>query len=153
MNIVEALRAKGMTVATCESLTAGLCAATIANIPGASAVLRGGLITYATDAKETLAGVPHETLAADGPVAASTAAFMAQGARERLGSDYGVALTGYAGPGGAEVGQVFIAVAGPFDAPKVREFQFVGGRQEIREQAVQQALLMLGTILAVGALE
>lgn len=153
MNIVDKLRAKGQTVATCESLTAGLCAATIASIPGSSAVLRGGLITYATDAKESLADVPHETLATDGPVAASTAEFMAQGAREKLASDYGVALTGYAGPGGAQVGQVFIAVAGPFDAPTVREFQFNGGRQQVREQAVEQALLMLGTILDRGALE
>ncbi|OOL26802.1 competence protein, partial [Rhodococcus rhodochrous] len=71
--LVATLAARRQTVATAESLTAGLIAATIAGVPGASVVLRGGLIVYATDLKSTLAGVDPERLAADGPVSESTA--------------------------------------------------------------------------------
>lgn len=114
--LVRLLRQAGQTVACCESLTAGLLSATIAEVPGASRVLRGGLVTYATDLKETLAGVDAALLTQHGPVAAETAAQMAQGARQVCGSDWALALTGVAGPesqDGHPVGEVFLGVAGP----------------------------------------
>lgn len=136
--LVAALRRRGLTVAFCESLTAGLAAATLADVPGASAVLRGGLITYATDLKYTLAGVPE---GAD-PVSGETAAAMARGVRERCGADWGVSLTGVAGPdpqGEHPVGEVWLGFAGEGGVDKER-LQLSGTRREIREQAVNTAL-------------
>ncbi|NLP38651.1 MAG: CinA family protein [Corynebacterium pollutisoli] len=138
VSLVDALRRRGLTVAFCESLTAGLAAATLADTPGASAVLRGGLITYATDLKYSLAGVPE---GAD-PVDGDTAVAMARGARERCGADWGVALTGVAGPDpqdGHAVGEVWLGFAGPGGVDKQR-LQLSGDRREIREQAVNAAL-------------
>ena len=138
MSLVDALRRRGLTVAFCESLTAGLAAATLADTPGASAVLRGGLITYATDLKYSLAGVPE---GAD-PVDGDTAVAMARGARERCGADWAVALTGVAGPDpqdGHAVGEVWLGFAGPGGVDKQR-LQLSGDRREIREQAVNAAL-------------
>ncbi|AGF72704.1 CinA family protein [Corynebacterium halotolerans] len=114
--LVAALRAKGQTVAFCESLTAGLASATLADVPGASAVLRGGLVTYATDLKGRLAGVPEKVLEEHGPVSEETAAAMALGAHDRCGADWAVALTGVAGPDpqdGHPVGEVWLGLAGP----------------------------------------
>ena len=92
--VITSLIDAGQTVATCESLTAGLLAATLADVPGASAALRGGLVTYATDLKHTLARVPQEVLVAHGPVARETAIAMARGVRDVCGADWGVSLTG-----------------------------------------------------------
>ena len=114
--LVRTLTSRGETVAFCESLTAGLASATVATVPGASNVLRGGLVTYATELKSTLAGVPEKVLDSRGPVAAVTARHMARGARGRCGATWGVALTGVAGPDpqdGHPVGEVHIAVSGP----------------------------------------
>lgn len=143
--VVQLLSARGQTVATCESLTAGLCAATIASVPGASVALRGGLITYATELKHNLAGVSSATLAELGPVAEETARQMAKGARERCGADWGVALTGVAGPteqDGNPVGRVWLAVAGPTGITS-QECNYSGERDEIRAQAVDGALALL----------
>ena len=123
--LVAALRRRGLTVAFCESLTAGLAAATLADVPGASAVLCGGLITYATD-----------------PVSGETAAAMARGVRERCGADWGVSLTGVAGPdpqGAHPVGEVWLGFAGEGGVDKQR-LQLSGTRREIREQAANAAL-------------
>lgn len=142
VSLVEELTRSRQTVATAESLTAGLLAATIAGVPGASIVLRGGLIVYATDLKAGLAGVAEVTLAVDGPVAASTAAELATGAAARCGADWGVGLTGVAGPDpqdGKPVGTVFLGVAGP-DGVRVRELVLPGGRWEIRRAAVAAAV-------------
>ena len=113
VNLVREFTERGLTIATAESLTAGLCAATIAEVPGASAVLRGGVIVYATELKHDLAGVREETLRTYGPVAAETAAELAAGAARRCGADVGVSLTGVAGPDpqdGHPVGEVFIGI-------------------------------------------
>ena len=88
----------GATVAVAESLTGGLLGAALTTTPGSSATFRGGLIVYATDLKETLAGVPGPLLEAEGPVSAHVAAARAAGARDRLGATYGVGVTGVAGP-------------------------------------------------------
>lgn len=141
-DLVAQLRAVGQTVATAESLTAGLLAATIAGVPGASAVLRGGLIVYATDLKAELAGVAPATLAAEGPVAADTAAELASGAASRCHADWGVGLTGVAGPDvqdGKPVGTVFLGIAGP-DGVRVRRLALPGDRWNIRSGAVAVAV-------------
>ncbi|MFI6866938.1 CinA family protein [Nocardia sp. NPDC050406] len=144
-DLVRALIAARQTVATAESLTAGLLGATIAGVPGASAVLRGGLIVYATDLKETLAGVSADTLAADGPVAASTAEQLAVGARQRCGADWGIGLTGVAGPDpqdGREVGTVFLGLSGP-EGTEVVRLKLSGDRWTIRVSAVRAAITEL----------
>jgi len=140
--LVDALRTRRLTVSFCESLTAGLTAATLADVPGASTVLRGGLVTYATDLKHSLARVPQELLDAHGPVAEPTAAAMATGCRTVCGSDWAVALTGVAGPDpqdGHPVGEVWVAWAGD-GGVDTQQLALSGTRREIREQAVEAAL-------------
>lgn len=142
MNLVEALRRRGLTVAFCESLTAGLAAATLADTPGASHVLRGGLVTYATDLKGLLAGVSAHALRTHGPVSAEVAAEMAEGAREVCLADWGVSLTGVAGPepqDGHPVGEVWIGYAGE-GGVETRKLNLSGTRRDIREAAVEEAL-------------
>lgn len=140
--LVAALAAAGQTVAAAESLTAGLFAATLAGVPGASAVLRGGVIVYATDLKAELAGVPQGLLDRDGPVAPTTACALAQGARERCGATWGVGLTGVAGPDpqdGHPVGMVYIGISGP-DGTDVVELAAPGDRWAIRSGTTGRAL-------------
>jgi nicotinamide-nucleotide amidase len=142
IDLVRALVTVRQTVATAESLTAGLLAATIAGVPGASAVLRGGLVVYATDLKHSLAGVDAEVLATEGPVAASTAEQLAVGARTRCGADWGVALTGVAGPDsqdGHPVGTVFLGLAGPGHT-EVMRLKLSGDRWTIRIGATRTAV-------------
>ena len=141
--LVAALVERGQTIATAESLTAGLLAATIASVPGASAVLRGGLIVYATDLKGSLGGVDADTLAADGPVAASTARSLAIGAVTRCTADWGVALTGVAGPDaqdGKPVGTVFLGVCAPDGTADAARLQLAGSRWDIRSGAAVAAI-------------
>ncbi|MDO4928488.1 MAG: nicotinamide-nucleotide amidohydrolase family protein [Corynebacterium sp.] len=112
--VITELTRTGETVATCESLTAGLVAATLADVSGASAVLRGGLITYATELKAELAGVPTAALAVQGPVHPETARSMAEGAAACCGAHWGVSCTGVAGPdpqNGHAVGEVYFGFA------------------------------------------
>jgi nicotinamide-nucleotide amidase len=143
--LVRALTAAGQTVATAESLTAGLLSATIAGVPGASAVLRGGVVVYATDLKHSLAGVDASVLATDGPVAATTAEQLAVGAKVSCDADWGIGLTGVAGPDlqdGWPVGTVFLALAGP-DATEVVRLALDGDRWAIRLGAVRAAVTEL----------
>lgn len=140
--LIRALRTRRQTISFCESLTAGLAAASMADVPGASAVLRGGLVTYATDLKHTLAHVPQQLLDAHGPVSAPTAAAMATGCRSVCGSDWAVSLTGVAGPEGQDghpVGEVWLGFAGP-GGVDTHVLHLSGSRREIREAAVAQAL-------------
>lgn len=136
--VVTALKQAEQTVATCESLTAGLLAATLADVPGASAVLRGGLITYATDLKHELAEVPRQILAQHGPVSVETAEGMARGTKRRCGADWAVSLTGVAGPepqDGHPVGEVFVGVVGPDDQAGVIRVQPAGGTRYVLDPA------------------
>ena len=133
------------TLATAESLTGGLIAATVVEIPGVSAVYRGGLVVYATDLKHALAGVPEDLLAERGAVDPDVALGLAAGARERCGADWGVATTGVAGPepqDGKPVGLVYVAVAGP-SGSVVRELKLDGNRAAIRSESVTLALRLL----------
>ena len=136
-DLIERLAARRETVATAESLTGGLLAATIVDVPGASVVFRGGLVVYATDLKATLAGVPLDLLDERGPVDPDVAAALAAGARERCGATWGIATTGVAGPtpqDGVAVGTVFVAVSGPSSAG--RALRLDGDRPAIRAGAV-----------------
>ncbi|MGV9677507.1 CinA family protein [Nocardia sp. NPDC003482] len=143
--LVAGLRASGTTLATAESLTAGLLAATVAGVPGASTVLRGGLIVYATDLKHTLAGVSEHTLTTDGPVSARTAEQLAVGARTVCGADLGVGLTGVAGPDpqdGHPPGTVYLGVSGS-EGTEVMRLKLAGDRWTIRLAAVRAAVVEL----------
>ncbi|NEE00070.1 CinA family protein [Phytoactinopolyspora halotolerans] len=146
---VGALRGSGLTVATAESLTGGLVCASLTSVPGSSAVVLGGVVVYATFAKELLAGVDAGLLAAYGPVAAETAEAMARGVRKRLGADLGVATTGVAGPDaqdGWPPGTVHVALAAD-DGTVVRSFggdtRIVGDRAAVRRHTVRTALGLL----------
>jgi nicotinamide-nucleotide amidase len=133
------------TLATAESLTGGLVAATIVEIPGVSAVYRGGLVVYATELKHLLADVPADLLAERGPVDPDVALALAEGARQRCGADWGLATTGVAGPepqDGKPVGLVYVAVAGPGGAT-VRELKLEGNRADIRSESVTSVLRLL----------
>lgn len=139
---VEAFIGRGATAATAESLTAGLVAAALAEVPGASGMLRGGVVSYASDVKADVLGVSRALLAEAGSVDAEVARQMADGARRVCGADYAVATTGAAGPephDGKPVGTVFVAVAGP-RGTTVQAHRFEGGRAEIRAAATGAAL-------------
>ena len=136
----------GATVASAESLTGGLLGAALTGVPGVSSCYRGGIIAYATDAKATLVGVPEDVLRSDGAVAASTAAAMADGVRERLAATYGVATTGVAGPEQAEgkpAGTVFVAVSGGSEGAVTSAHRFAGDRDQVRRAACAAALALL----------
>jgi nicotinamide-nucleotide amidase len=142
---VHALVERRQTLAVAESLTGGLLAATVVEIPGVSSVFRGGLVVYATDLKHSLAGVPEELLADRGPVDGDVAKALAEGARGRCGADWGLATTGVAGPepqDGKPVGMVFVAVAGP-TRTTVQELKLSGSRDDIRGETMTSALALL----------
>jgi nicotinamide-nucleotide amidase len=113
---VSALSERVSTVASAESLTGGLLCSSLVDVPGASAVVRGGIVAYATELKNMLLGVDADLLSANGPVDPDVAAQMALGVRDRLGADWGLSTTGVAGPDpqdGIPPGRVFVAAAGP----------------------------------------
>jgi nicotinamide-nucleotide amidase len=152
-HILKTLGERGETLAVAESLTGGLLAAAIVDVPGASAVFRGGLVVYATELKSTLGNVPLPLLTANGPVDPDVAASLARGACERCGADWGVSATGVAGPtpqGGQPVGRVFVAVAGP-DGGEVRSLDLPGDRVGVRQGAVRAALGLLADVLGRAA--
>lgn len=138
--VLDALVDRGWTFGTAESATAGMIAARIASVPGASKVFRGGAVVYATDLKQSLLDVPEEVLA-EGVVSEATALFMAEGAAERLGADVVVAVTGSAGPDPQEqeVGTMVIAVHTP-DGSGSRVLRLPGDRERIRTYATTAAL-------------
>lgn len=147
---LAALSRRGWTLGVAESLTGGLVVAELVSVSGASSVLLGGVVAYATPLKHTLLGVDQELLAAHGPVHPQVAMQMARGVRQAVtvqgrAADIGVATTGIAGPAspdGQPVGTVHIAVVTP-DAEVTEAFLFAGDRASIRAQAVAAALSML----------
>ncbi|HEX9036527.1 MAG TPA: competence/damage-inducible protein A [Ktedonobacterales bacterium] len=146
---LRALIERGLTLATMESCTGGLLASLITDVPGSSAAFRGGIVSYATDVKES-EGVPAEILAEHGAVSVETARAMAQAARSRLGASVGVGVTGVAGPDeqeGKPVGEVHIAVAGDWGVRDTSQM-FSGGREAIKSRAAYTALNLLRLVLA-----
>lgn len=139
----------GVTVATAESLTGGLVAAALTDVPGSSAVVRGAVVAYASDLKVSHLGVPEDLVAAYGVVSAQCASAMAAGVRAALAATWGIATTGVAGPSpqeGKPVGTVYVAVAGPDDAV-VQELTLAGSRSAIRAATVEAALQLILRVL------
>ena len=143
---VEAMKALGWTCATCESLTGGMIVSAMVGVPGASSVVRGGLVTYQTDTKTLLAGVPAEVIAQYDVVSAEVAREMARGTREKLGVDIAVSATGLAGPDGGTaekpVGTVFVGVA-TRDKVWALPLALTGNRERIRTLTMKHALYAL----------
>ncbi|MET3935242.1 CinA family protein [Arthrobacter sp. OAP107] len=147
---VAAAVGRGVTVATAESLTAGMVAAVLADTPGASAMLQGGVISYNNTVKRDVLGVPQDLLDAVGSVDEAVAAAMAEGARRVCGADLAVSTTGVAGPDahdGKAVGTVFVGVA-TADGVRTFPYRFQGSRAEIRGLACGAALERLQDALA-----
>ena len=137
----------GWTVGIAESLTGGLVVADLVSVPGASAVVRGGIVAYATELKHTLLGVDETLLDAHGPVHPRVARQMAEGVRVRLGRedapcDVGISTTGIAdpdSPDGQPIGTVHIGVATPLGT-RVEPLELEGTRAEIRAETVRRAV-------------
>lgn len=143
-DLLDLLAARGQTLAVAESLTGGLVTATLVDVPGASRVLRGGVVAYATDLKHALLGVDAGLLARRGAVDAQVAAAMAAGVRDRLGADVGLATTGVAGPDpqdGHPAGTVHVAVHADGTA-RTRELALPGGRDAVRHGTVDAVLTL-----------
>lgn len=142
-NVARMLTNAGMTIALAESCTGGMIAAMLSDIPGASAFLERGAVTYANSAKEDWLKVPREILEKEGAVSEACAIAMARGIREAAGTDLGLAVTGIAGPDGGTpekpVGTVFLALSGP-GHEQVKGFRFNGDRDKIRRMSACMAL-------------
>jgi competence/damage-inducible protein CinA-like protein len=144
-------RALGLTLATAESCTGGLVGERLTSVPGASDVYVGGVVAYADSVKEEQLGVSSDLLREHGAVSAEAAAAMAQGARERLGADVGLSVTGVAGPGGGTpekpVGLVFVHGEAPH-ASRGADFSYPGDRDSIRRRAAIAVLHLARRVLS-----
>jgi nicotinamide-nucleotide amidase len=144
--VVRLLTKRKKTLALAESCTGGCLAHRVTNVPGASAVFLGGLVTYSNAAKQKFLDVRAETLAAHGAVSEAVAREMAEGARSQLGADFAIAVTGIAGPGGGTkekpVGTVFIGLSGAFGTVVERRLNCFE-RETFKEITAWQALEML----------
>ncbi len=149
--VAEGLLDRGWTIGTGESCTAGLLAARLADRPGSSAYLVGGLVTYSNELKQRLLGVEASVLDAVGAVSAEVARAMADGARERLGTDVGVGITGVAGPGGGTpekpVGLVHLCATASDGGVEEVRVVLGGDRAEIRARSVVVALHLVRRLL------
>ena len=140
--VLGLLKEKGLTLGSAESCTGGLIAKRLTDLPGASAVFRGGVVSYATPVKHTVLGVPEDMLDTLGAVSAPVARAMAEGARRVLGCDLAVSATGVAGPDSDErgnpVGLVYVALAAP-DGTWVRELHAGTSRERVRTASAHNA--------------
>ena len=148
--VLDLCRERRLTLATAESCTGGLVAARLTSVAGSSDVFRGSLVAYSDDLKERELGVPRELLESHGAVSAEAAQAMARGARDRLGTDVAVSVTGIAGPnGGTEekpVGLVFLSAVGP-DGEEARRIDLPGDRDMVRGRATAAALHLVRRLL------
>lgn len=147
--VLERARDRGLHLAVAESLTGGLVASTLVAVPGASTVLVGAVVAYATRIKAEVLGVDAGRLARTGPVDRVVAQQMATGVARLMGAELALATTGVAGPGpadGHEAGTVHLAVAAPWGL-RHRELLLPGGREEIRTAATAAGLALIGEIL------
>ena len=141
--VLALCRARGLTLATAESCTGGLVAERLTRVPGSSDVFLGSIVAYANEVKLGQLGVARQLIEEHGAVSAEVAGAMAQGVRERLGADVGVAVTGVAGPNGGTdekpVGLVYVAVSGP-EVERTIDFTYPADRESIRSRAAVAAL-------------
>jgi PncC family amidohydrolase len=148
--IGQQLLAQGLTLATAESCTGGLVAHRLTNISGSSAYFLGGFVTYSNEAKERFVGVRHETLLDHGAVSEETAREMARGARQEMGVDVAVAITGIAGPTGGTpekpVGLVYVALSA-VDTELCRRFVWSGDRVSNKIESAEAALQLVSDYL------
>ena len=148
--VLDACREQGLTLAAAESCSGGMVAQRLTSVPGSSRVFLGAVVAYADEVKAAELGVPQEVLEEHGAVSAETAAAMAVGARERLGADVAVAVTGIAGPdGGSEekpVGLVYLHAESPAGS-RSAEFVFPGDREGVRRRAAVTALHLVRRLL------
>ena len=145
-DVLNVLRARGMTLVTAESLTGGGIGNALTAVSGASEVYKGGVISYVNEIKRDVLGVPQEILDRYGAVSPWTAGYMASGVRDLLKADVAVSVTGLAGPGGDEfghpVGTVYIGFACSRKS-LVKQYRFEGSREEVRTQTIQAALELI----------
>ncbi len=146
-NIVcELLRERKLKLATAESCTGGLIAEKITSVPGASECFDCGVVTYSNEQKQKLLGVSADTLEKFGAVSEETALQMCKGVRTLADADFGISVTGIAGPGGGTpdkpVGTVWIGICGK-DVHKAEKFLFSGDRKQVRESTAVTALKIL----------
>ena len=144
--VLRILKEKNLTLAVAESCTGGLLQKRITDIPGASKAFSGGVVTYADKTKTSLIGVPAELIKTEGVVSAPVARAMAEGVKEKIGADFGIGITGVAGPAsderGDEIGTVFVSLSA-FDHTYCRELHLGADRNRVRIMAVNHALDML----------
>jgi len=149
--VLDLCREQGLTLATAESCTGGLVAARLTSVPGSSDVFVGGVVAYSNEVKARELGVPEATLERFGAVSEEAAEAMTAGARERLGADVAVSVTGVAGPGGGTpekpVGLVFLHAQGP-NGSLARRLDFPGDREAIRGRATAAALHLVRMLLS-----
>ncbi|SEJ47710.1 CinA family protein [Demequina mangrovi] len=140
--LVALLNARGATVATAESVTGGAVCAALVSVPGASSVVRGGIVAYTAAMKQALLGVDPDLISAEGVVSEAVAGAMARGVREATGASFGVATTGVAGPDphdGVQPGRLCLAVSAP-DGTWTGTVSLAGDRDAVRAGAVDAAL-------------
>lgn len=151
--VIDLLREREQSLALAESCTGGLIARMITDEPGSSDVFWGGAVTYSNEAKMRFLGVDGQVLQNQGAVSEPVAAQMAEGVRRVSGADWGLSVTGIAGPGGGSeakpVGLTYIACSGPGEQ-QVKRFQFRGDRDRVRNLAARSALSMLMRHLLAG---
>lgn len=149
IRVIKSLTQQEKTLATAESCTGGLLGKLLTDVPGASAVYLGGVISYAYSVKEELLGVDADILAQQGAVCESVALQMAQGVRTRLHADYALSVTGNAGPGtepkNPNVGEIYVACASE-EKTLCRKLTLHGNREQNREDACREALKLLEEI-------
>jgi PncC family amidohydrolase len=152
--LARLLAERKLTLATAESCTGGLAGHLITNVPGSSEYFLGGIVAYSYEAKERLLGVRHGTLYEHGAVSEPTAREMARGARQALGADIGIAVTGIAGPGGGlpdkPVGLTWIALSAR-DAERAKEFVWLLDREGNKQRSAEAALQMVIDYLTEAA--
>ena len=146
VQVIRLLTAQGKTLATAESCTGGLLGKLLTDVPGASAVYLGGVISYAYAVKEKLLGVDTEVLREKGAVCEEVALQMAQGVKARLGADFALSTTGNAGPSAdpnnPNVGEIYVAVAYQ-GGSRCRKLSLCGNREENRLEACKAVLRLL----------
>jgi nicotinamide-nucleotide amidase len=150
-DLLALMEGRALTLATAESCTGGLIAAALTAIPGSSAVVTRGYVTYSNEAKQEMLGVPAEALARVGAVSEEVARAMAEGALRASGADLALSCTGIAGPGGATpgkpVGLVFIGGALRGGPTQVLRRVFPGGRDVVRAATVAESLALAQDLL------